>query len=208
MTAPTDLRDCSNVLPQIILLQMDIWCNILRESKMTMSTYAFNRPDPVGDDVADSAAQRLAVLKQLRIVVRAAQGHSARIEKQCGIGGAQLWLLQELYDHPGSRVGEIAQRMAIHQSSVSNLLDTLTKKGYVTRVRDSNDLRAVKLDLTGSGRQLLEQAPMPARGLLPEALGRLDEENLTALEKALQGLLNVIEDVDEQHALLPLPFTM
>lgn len=154
------------------------------------------------------AEKQLAVLKQLRIVVRAASGHSARIEKQCGIGGAQLWLLQELYEHPGLRVGEIAQRMAIHQSTASNLLDTLTKKGYVTRARDSKDLRAVKLYLTDSGRTLTEQAPMPARGLLPEALGRLDEKNLAALENALQALLAVIGDTDEHSALLPLPFTL
>jgi DNA-binding MarR family transcriptional regulator len=187
---------------------MEIWGNILRESTMTMNTSASHGSRSGGEDAADRTARRLAVLKRLRIVVRAAQGHSARIEKQCGIGGAQLWLLQELYDQPGFRVGEIAQRMAIHQSSVSNLLDTLTKKGYVTRVRDSIDLRAVKLDLTEAGRQLVEQAPIPARGLLPAALDRLDDEGLMALAKALQGLLGVIEDVDEQHALLPLPFTM
>jgi DNA-binding MarR family transcriptional regulator len=160
------------------------------------------------EDEAAMTDTQLAVLKQLRIVVRSASGHSARIEKQCGIGGAQLWLLQELYEQPGLRVGEVAQRMAVHQSTVSNLLDTLTKKGYVTRARDSKDLRVVKLYLTDSGRTLIEQAPMPARGLLPAALGRLDETKLAALENALQALLDVIDDVDEHNALLPLPFTL
>lgn len=152
--------------------------------------------------------KRMAVLKQLRIVVRAAQGHSARIEKQCGIGGAQLWMLCELYDHPGSRVGEIAQRMAIHQSTASNLLDTLTRKGYVTRTRDHRDLRAVTLALTLAGRQLVERAPAAPRGLLTEALGRLDDNAIAALETALRSLLDVIDDADESNALLPLPFNM
>lgn len=150
----------------------------------------------------------LDTLKRLRIVIRAAQRHSAWIEKQCGVTGAQLWLMQELHDAPGMRVGQIAARLAIHQTTVSNLLDSLSKRGYVIKARDPGDQRAVMLSLSEKGNALLLEAPKPARGLLPEALSQLDPESLAKLSDGLQGLLDAIGLLDEGYALQPLPFTM
>ncbi|GAB3548678.1 hypothetical protein GCM10027343_29400 [Noviherbaspirillum agri] len=147
-------------------------------------------------------------LKKLRIVIRAAQRHSAWIEKQCGISGAQLWILQELAEVPGLRVGEVAEKLAIHQTTTSNLLDMLVKRGYVVKTRDDEDHRVVKLTLSEAGKELLQRAPTPARGLLPEALRKLDEDSLSKLNTGLRALLDVIEAVDEGYGLQPLPFTM
>lgn len=160
----------------------------------------------VRDDASDITP--VDALKKLRIIIRAAQKHSAWIEKQCGVSGAQLWMMQELHDSPGLRVGEVADRMAIHQTTVSNLLDSLVKNGYVTKTRDSGDQRVVRLALSVQGAALLERAPKPARGLLPEALRKLDQQGLQELDKGLQVLLDVIDLVDEGYALQPLPFTM
>lgn len=150
----------------------------------------------------------LDTLKKLRIVMRAAQRHSAWIEKQCGVAGAQLWLMQELEEMPGLRVGEIADRMAIHQTTVSNLLDALEKRGLVVKTRDPEDQRAVKLALSDEGRKLLESAPKPARGLLPEALRQMEPEQLALLDRGLQELLNSIGMLDDSYGLQPMPFTM
>ena len=163
-------------------------------------------PQP-GGQAADKVVA-MDVLKKLRIVIRAAQRHSAWIEKQCGISGAQLWVLQELHDSPHLRVGDIARKLAIHQTTTSNLLEALQRRGYIIKARDPNDQRAVTLMLSEEGAALLERAPKPSRGLLPEALGKLDESGLRQLDLGLQALLEVIDKVDEAHALQPLPFTM
>lgn len=147
-------------------------------------------------------------LKKLRIVIRAAQRHSTWIEKQCGVSGAQLWVMQELLDSPKLRVGELAEKLAMHQTTTSNLVDALAKKKYVVKIRDQQDQRVVKLMLSKEGEAVLEGAPKPARGLLPEALGKLDENSLLELHSGLQALLNVIDQVDETFGLQPLPFTM
>lgn len=150
----------------------------------------------------------LAILKKLRIVIRAAQRHSAWIEKQCGVSGAQLWVMQELHETPNLRVGEIAGKLAIHQTTTSNLLDTLEKRGYVVKARDPNDQRAVRLVLSESGELMLAQAPKPARGLLPESLRQLNAASLTQLNMGLQGLLDSIDVLDEGFDSQPLSFTM
>lgn len=161
---------------------------------------------PSGENAGGMA--HVDALKKLRIVIRAAQRHSAWIEKQCGISGAQLWILQELAEVPGLRVGEVAEKLAIHQTTTSNLLDMLVKRGYVVKTRDDEDHRVVKLTLSEAGKELLQRAPTPARGLLPEALRKLDEDSLSKLNTGLRALLDVIEAVDEGYGLQPLPFTM
>jgi DNA-binding MarR family transcriptional regulator len=150
----------------------------------------------------------LDTLKKFRIVIRAAQRHSTWVEEQCGVTGAQLWIMQELHESPGLRVGELANRLAVHQTTVSNLADAIGKRGYIIKTRDPADQRVVRLSLSEQGETLLQSAPKPARGLLPEALRKLDQGSLQRLDAELQALLDVIDRVDETYGLQPLPFTM
>lgn len=152
--------------------------------------------------------RRLAILQKLRIVIRSAQRHSGWIEKQCGVNGAQLWMMQELASTPGLRVGELAARLAIHQTTTSNLLDELQKQALVVKTRDSVDQRVVRLTLSDDGIALLARAPTPARGLLPAALMEMADGPLQQLDAGLQELLDSIDVLDEEHGMLPLPFTM
>lgn len=155
-----------------------------------------------------NALSHLEVLKKFRIVVRAAQRHSAWIEKQCGIGGAQLWVMQEVHDTPGARVGEIAAKLAIHQTTMSNLLNGLVKREYILKSRDNQDQRVVKLTLSDKGKELLAAAPKPARGLLPEALLQMDATALEELDKGLLNLMQSIDVMDEEYGFQPLSFTL
>lgn len=172
---------------------------------MVTNTQAVGGTDRAGEQ--DQSAH-LDALKKLRIVIRAAQRHSAWIEKQCGVSGAQLWIMQELHETPGLRVGELASRLAIHQTTASNLLRPLEKSGYVVKARDPDDQRAVRLALSEKGAELLTRAPKPARGLLPESLLHLDERRLAQLNEGLQGLLDSIGHIDERYGLEPMPFNM
>ena len=63
----------------------------------------------------------LEILQKFRIIVRAAQKYSQRVEKSLGVSGAQLWIMKEIERVPGLRVGEVARKLAIHQTTASNL---------------------------------------------------------------------------------------
>jgi DNA-binding MarR family transcriptional regulator len=165
-----------------------------------------NESLPLEGGAKTELAAQMALLQKFRIVIRAAQRHSQWIEKQCGVSGAQLWLMQELAENPGLRVGELARRMAIHQTTVSNLLYGLEKRGLIGKQRDRVDQRVVKLVLSEAGQAALEAAPKPARGLLPEALRKLDADALGKLDQGLQALLDSIGVLDESYATQPLPF--
>lgn len=106
------------------------------------------------------------------------------------------------------RVGELAACMAIHQTTTSNLLDALEKKGYVLKSRDEADQRVVNLSLTANGAKVLRKAPQPTRGLLPESIAKVNAANRSKLSAGLQALLDVIEDADGDASGRPLPFTL
>ncbi|NEX61000.1 MarR family winged helix-turn-helix transcriptional regulator [Noviherbaspirillum galbum] len=164
-------------------------------------------PTEVGD-AGGADALDIDALKMFRVLIRAAQRHSSWVERQCGVTGAQLWMMQELHEAPGLRVGELAERMAIHQTTASNLLDAIVRKGLADKVRDASDQRIVKVLLSKEGKAVIRRAPKPARGLLPEALLRMQPDDLKALTTGLHALLNAIELPEDSSAGLPLPFMM
>lgn len=157
--------------------------------------------------VRKSAVSPLSVLQRFRVLIRTAQRHSQWIERQSGVTGSQLWALQELAEAQGLRVGELAGRMALHQSTASNMIDKLESAGLIRKERTSADQRVVRLYLTEAGSELLARSPSPARGVLPEALRLLDEDALLRLQRELDVLLRRIKDLDEGFGMQPLPFT-
>lgn len=160
------------------------------------------------ENYSEKMPSHLDVLQKFRVIMRTAQRHSAWIGKQCGVNGAQLWVMQELYETPGIRIGEIANRLAIHQTTASNLLDVLNKRGYIIKSQDPDDKRATRLALSDAGMTLLERAPKPARGLLQQALLQLNPSQLLQLDAGMGALLDNINTIDDGYALELLPFNV
>lgn len=146
----------------------------------------------------------LEALKKFRQIVSSAQQHFRRIEDQCGLSGAQLWVLREVEGHPGQRVSDLAKAMSLHLSTASNLLDKLAKRNLIRRERSDRDQRIVHLFLTEEGMRIIASAPQPARGVLPEALNRLSDEVLDNLNRSLAQVLDEIEVSDQESAMKPL----
>lgn len=131
----------------------------------------------------------IRVLAQFREVFRAAKLHFAAVQRMAGISGAQLWALSELHEKPGLRVSELTQKMSLHQSTVSNLIEKLSAAGLIRRVREDGDRRVVRLQITNAGKKVIARAPKPARGVLPDVLAKLDNKELAKIHSALEGLV-------------------
>jgi DNA-binding MarR family transcriptional regulator len=101
---------------------------------------------------------------------------------------SQYGLLEPLLERPGARVQELADRAGIAAPTATRILDTLERRGLVTRDRAEHDRRAVLVALTPAGRAalgsrhewmlgrertLFESLPRAERALAPELLARL-----------------------------------
>ena len=148
----------------------------------------------------------LDVLEQLRVVVRIAGAHSAQLERTTGIPGAQMWALHEVGASDGMRVGELAQRLRLHQTTVSNLLNRLESRGLVRKGRSPDDQRVVQLHLTAAGRKVLRIAPGPPRGLLPNVLDGLTPSQLRKVHDGLAVLVERMGGLDPALAGKPMLF--
>lgn len=146
----------------------------------------------------------LEVLKQFRLIYGSVRQHFRRIEEACGVSGSQLWLLQEIGGAPGIGISGLAQRLSIHQTTCSQLVEKLVSRGYVRKARSKEDQRRVGLTLSNRATWALKNAPGPAEGVLPEALVALPDATLLSLSTQLRKVIAQLRLPDEKSAGRPL----
>lgn len=158
------------------------------------------RPGPSGSELGEPAAQ---VLRRFRLVFNAVKTHFQQVEKKAGVGGAQLWALSIVRDHPDIGVNDLAKAMDIHQSTASNLVKTLIARELVAGAKNGADRRAVQLRILPAGSAVLRRAPGPLTGVLPQALASLDVRTLKRMDADLAKLITAL-NADERAANIPL----
>lgn len=152
---------------------------------------------------ADDSAASMRVLRQFRIVFNAVKTHFRQVEREAGLGGAQLWALSVIERHPGIGATGLARELDIHQSTASNLVRALVERGYVATAREGADRRNVALRVQPAGLDLLRNAPLPFAGVLPDALAGLDPATLARLEQDLGRLIDTL-GADAEGGKVPL----
>lgn len=145
-----------------------------------------------------------ATLKDFRIIFNSVKKHFKQIEELCGVSSSQLWVLWELQKTPGLKVSELAGKLAIHQSTASNLIEKTSKKALISKKREDLDQRVVRLYLTETGREIVKKAPGSPRGILTEAIDQLSIQDLVQLQSSLEILIGKMNLKDDADAMKPL----
>lgn len=151
----------------------------------------------------ESPASPAQVLRRFRVVFNAVRTHFQQVEKQVGLGGAQVWALSVIRDTPGIGMGTLAKSMDIHQSTASNLVKTLLRKELISMTKAANDRRNVQLHILPAGQGVLAEAPGPFEGVLPGALEQLCKTTLLRLDQDLGELIELLR-ADEDAGGIPL----
>jgi DNA-binding MarR family transcriptional regulator len=146
----------------------------------------------------------LQVLKKFRIIYGSVRQHFRDVEKTCGVSGSQLWIMQEITNTAGIGVSELAERLSIHQSTCSQLVEKLVARKLIIKERSSEDQRRVGLRLSEAAAKLIKNAPGPAEGVLPEALSALSAEAMQSLDLALEKVIKQLQYRDDKLATRPL----
>lgn len=104
----------------------------------------------------DEAYERLLALRTgLRRFLRWSDEQAA----DAGLTPAQHQLLLAIRGHPdprGPTIGEVADYLLLRHHSIVGLVDRADAAGLVTRERDAEDHRVVRLHLTKAGAECLE----------------------------------------------------
>jgi len=123
---------------------------------------------------------------------------SHRLHKTYGVGGRGISVLQLLVDQGPHTVGQIARHLAVRSAAVSPMLDGMEVDGWVTRCRSREDARRVLVSVTEKGRVLAAEAPRTMVGRWRQRLPELPEEELVAIDAALERLM-ALADVDGEE---------
>ena len=105
----------------------------------------------------------------------------------------QYWLLRLLCRRGALSIGELAEVLGVTGSSVTTACKRLEKAGLVTRERQSDDERMVRVVLTEQGNARVESWQQQRRELLTHLLAPLDQHEQDALQRLLECILEAAD---------------
>ena len=105
---------------------------------------------------------------------------------ELGLTYPQYAALVALNEEDDLTVSGLGEKLFLESSTLTPMLKRLEASGHVTRRRDANDERQVRIGLTKRGRKLFDQA-FEGREKIIEATG-LDPQEFVRLQRSLNTL--------------------
>jgi DNA-binding MarR family transcriptional regulator len=147
--------------------------------------------------VTELAGELQQVLSKLFSVLRRGDTNRNTPEGGADLTLAQLSILLTLLDKGPIRMTELAAHERVRTPTTTVAIRRLEKLGLVKRSRDPSDLRAVLVDVTPRGLVQHREAVATRRSKLAGMLGRLSDEERTALNRALEPLARLAEQAPD-----------
>ena len=146
------------------------------------------------------------VLKHFREIFIQAKSELKDNVKKTGLSGAQLWIMQQVYNFNGISNAELAKNLTIHVSTCSLLVNKLIKKNLIEKTRDPKDERKIVLTLSPKGKQLMAKAPKSPEGAIPSTLKKLNIEELEELNTVLTKFAKKMKVHNKIYKDIPLDY--
>ena len=113
---------------------------------------------------------------------------SRRMEASLGITGPQRFALRAITLEPGKSAQSLAERLRVHASTVTGVVDRLERKGLAMRVRSEHDRRSLELWPTEAGKALLERPDVTIEAVVQGCLEKMGPEEVAAGRALLDRL--------------------
>jgi DNA-binding MarR family transcriptional regulator len=107
-----------------------------------------------------------------------------------GVSAAQCSILIYIAHGRGDRAADIARDYDYDTGSMTRMVARLSAKRLLRRVRDENDRRVQRLELTAAGRKLAAEVPAVAAKVLNQHLRGFTRAELDQLKGLLQRMLD------------------
>jgi DNA-binding MarR family transcriptional regulator len=104
---------------------------------------------------------------------------------------ADINVLANIADGEARTVGALAEATATKPSTLTSLLDRLTKRGYLVREVDPADRRSFMVSLTPAGQAAARRAAEAVAGLERQALASVTPEQLAGFHAVIGALTEV-----------------
>ncbi len=145
----------------------------------------------------------LRILHALRRLVRILDINSRRLARVRGVTSVQLFCLNTMALDGADTATGIAAKVHLSSSTVVGILDRLEGGKLITRGRDTEDRRIVRVNLTDAGREVVLTTPHPVQDLLERKFNGLTREKANRIATSLEHLVDMLdgEEVDAEGPL-------
>ncbi|MCE9685208.1 MULTISPECIES: MarR family winged helix-turn-helix transcriptional regulator [Shewanella] len=144
------------------------------------------------------------LLISLRRIIRAIDIHSRQLNKQSGLTGPQLMVMQKIAQLEAPLAKQVAQEITLSPATVTNIIDRLESRDLVIRRRSESDKRKVHLYLSEAGKSLLESSPKPLQEHFIKRYQGLETWEQSQLLSAVERIASMMdaEELDAAPVLL------
>jgi DNA-binding MarR family transcriptional regulator len=144
-------------------------------------------------EVLELAGLLLATLPRLGKMAMSASGDQGPMSaNRAGV----MWQLRER----AMRSGDLAQRCVMTAPALTELVDSLSRDGFVRRLEDPSDRRVVLVELTIQGRRELDKYREVMKRRVARVLANLSADKRARLRSALSDLHEAIEAMAKETA--------
>lgn len=146
--------------------------------------------------IAQSKDNFLKSMFQLKSLLTA--GFQMKADKNCNVSMQELILMKGISENTDGNnnvpLSEIRKYLALSKASVSQMLGTLEKKGYVKREIDKSNRRNIIASLTDTGRNVLELKKKEYTRKLDVIVNGLGKEDTQELIRIVGRLNEIMEN--------------
>jgi DNA-binding MarR family transcriptional regulator len=136
----------------------------------------------------------LAVANRLRPALLKLARELRRESHALGVTGGQVSLLFQISRNRGIGVRDLAALERMSPAAMSGYVDRLERAGLVTKTQDPRDRRRQGLSVTDEGERVLRSVKSRRTAWLAARLERLPQEEVEAIDAAVEPLLRLIEE--------------
>jgi DNA-binding MarR family transcriptional regulator len=139
------------------------------------------------DEIAEGLPQRSSELSRLFLT-----------RTSVCVSRTEVGVLRKLRAEP-RRITELAAEERVTQPAITLLVNRLAERGWVERVPDPTDGRAVLVSLTAAGEEVFERLRAEYRALLHEEMASLEDGEVETLAAAVAILDKLIDRLEERE---------
>lgn len=125
--------------------------------------------------------------------MRVTELNSRNLARQSDLTASQLLVLQQVAEGGSALPSVIAKTIGLKQATVTVLVNKLEKAELVTRRRDTEDRRRVWIEITESGRAVLEESPDLLQDGFERGFNALEDWEQSMIITALERVANLLQ---------------
>jgi len=112
-----------------------------------------------------------------------------------GLTATQAYSLLALHERGEVTMNELASEMRLHGTTMTRMVDSLVEKGLAERRQDPEDRRVVRVGLSATGRETVQELQECKREFLSAAFAELSDSERDTILRAIQRLVSTVEEL-------------